>query len=76
MIDNPKTEKTSFENVKFQTSSVPCKDTENYGSGSNRDRVCAHGTTAFCDWENWSAPGTNGTCTLSGGGPGGPEEPM
>jgi hypothetical protein len=54
----------NVEAVRFQTSTVPCKDTENYGSGSNRDRVCAHGTTAFCDWEYWSAPANTGSCTL------------
>lgn len=54
------------ESIRFQPSAnVPCKDTENYGSGTNRQRICAHGTTYWCDWEDYNVPANTGTCTIS-----------
>ncbi len=53
-----------IETIRFQTATVPCKDTENYGYGPNRNRICAHGTTAYCDWDDYQVPANNGTCTL------------
>ncbi|MTI89484.1 MAG: hypothetical protein FH748_16135 [Balneolaceae bacterium] len=57
----------NVESVRFQSATVVCIDTEHYGGGANRDRVCAHGTTAFCDWEYWDTPpaGNQGKCTLT-----------
>lgn len=65
MALEPATNSSAIQPILLQTATVPCKDTENYGSGPNRDRICAHGTVAFCDWEDYEAPANNGTCTLS-----------
>lgn len=48
----------------MQTATVPCKDTENYGQGALRDRICAEGTTATCDWDDYQLPANDGTCTI------------
>lgn len=53
-----------IESIRFQTATVPCKDTEYYGYGPYLHRICAHGTTAFCDWEDYRNPAYDGTCTL------------
>ena len=64
-INEQISEKSKIETVLFQEATVPCKDTENYGSGSNRDRVCAHGMVVFCNWENYDLPANLGSCKLS-----------
>lgn len=32
---------------------VACKDTEHYGNGKLRARICAHGTNPYCDFEDY-----------------------
>ncbi len=55
------------EKAHAQTADVQCVDVEDYGSGPNRDRICADGTTALCEWNDWSGQdATLGTCTLEG----------
>ena len=47
------------------SATVPCKDTENYGSGGLRARICLHGTIVFCNYEDYKLPATDGTCTIN-----------
>ncbi len=44
----------------FYQSTVPCKDTENSGSGTLRARICG----GDCDWDDYKLPATDGTCII------------
>lgn len=65
-VDTPKA--YVVEPVVFQESTVPCVDTEDFGSGWFRDRICVDGGSAHCQFENYNDYNNEGTCTFDSDG--------
>lgn len=52
----------NYSMMMYQTATVPCKDTPNWGDGQLFERICVKDMVRSCEWDNYKLPANDGEC--------------